>query len=551
VTVRHVRTTCRYGLLPACRSVSGGKWGDRLRTVSSQPLIDADGIHGVCPLDLSSLPVVRADAPADVAAVVAKARAAQPEWERIGFQARAALLTAACRRMLERRSESVDLVRKEAGKSAVLASLTEAVGPLEFLKTWIPVVRPFLEPKKLPISAVAMPGKRAVVEMVPRGVVALIAPWNYPLATYFKPVMPALLCGNTVVFKPSEYAPRSGLWFQSVLAEFLPPGVVECVNGGPDVGQALLRANIDSVVFTGSARSGREVLKVAAERLIPCNVELGGKDAAIVLEDCDFERTVEGIVQWGFHNAGQDCGAIERVYVVDAIGDKFVDRLVASAKQLTTGGEHYDVGPLCTPRQLEIVEEHVQDAIAKGAKLLCGGKPTGTGLWFEPTVLDKCDSTMKVIAEETFGPVVPVVRVRDADEAVRQSNDSSYGLNASIWTRDLRRGQELAKRLEVGTVFVNNHAITGAMAFAPWTGVKDSGFGIATGTHSLLYYVRPKTVVVDRSSKPDPWWLPMDATLANVAERLALAQLGNLGAALKIPLLFRRRVATIRQLGRG
>jgi acyl-CoA reductase-like NAD-dependent aldehyde dehydrogenase len=519
--------------------------------VSSPALIDAAGIHGVCPLDLSPLPTVKANVPSDVAAAVARARAAQPEWERMGFERRAAVLKAACRRMLERRAEAVELIRKEAGKSTVQAMLTEAVGPLEFLKNWIPVIRPFLAPKKLPLPAIAFPGKRGVVEMVPRGVVALIAPWNYPVATYFKPVLPALLCGNAVVIKPSEYSPRSGLWFQSVLAEFLPPGVLECVVGGADIGQALVRSKIDSVVFTGSSRSGREVLKAAAEQLIPCNVELGGKDAALVLEDCDFERTLEGVVQWGFQNAGQDCGAIERVYVVDAIADRFAEGLAARAGRLTTTGEHYDVGPLCMPRQLEIVEEHVADAVAKGAKVLCGGKRTGTGLWFAPTVLDRCDHTMKVVSDETFGPVVPIIRVKDKEEAITRSNDSSFGLNASIWTRDLDGAAAMARRLEVGTVFVNNHAITGALAFAPWTGVKDSGFGIATGTHSLLYYVRPKTLVVDRNTKPDPWWLPVDATLANVAERLALAQLGNVGAALKIPLLFRRRVDAIRRLGSG
>ena len=517
----------------------------------SRALFEDGSIHGVCPLDLEPLPPVKATDAAGVAAAAARARAAQPEWQRLGFEQRAKVLKAACRRMLERRSEAVELIRREAGKSAVQAMMTEAVGPLEFLKNWIPVVRPFLARKKLPIPQLAFPGKRGEVEMVPRGVVALIAPWNYPVATYFKPIFPALLCGNTVVIKPSEYAPRSGQWFQSVLAEFLPPGVVECVVGGRDIGQALLDAGIDSVVFTGSSRSGREVLKLAAERMIPCNVELGGKDAAIILADCDFERTVAGIVQWGFQNAGQDCGAIERVYVVEAIADPFVESLATAAGRLRTDGEHYDVGPLSMPRQLEIVGEHVDDAIAKGARLLCGGKPTGTGLWFQPTVLDNCDERMKVVTDETFGPVVPVIRIKDAEEAVTRANDSRYGLNASIWSGDLEGAARLGQRLEVGTVFVNNHAISGAMAFAPWTGVKDSGYGIATGTHSLLYYVRPKTLVVDRNPKLDPWWLPMDATMADVAERLARAQLGNFMAALKLPLLFRRRIATIRQLVKG
>ena len=529
--------------------------GPRPRYTSSpmptQPLLDGDVIRGVSPLDLTPLPPLPITPAGGVAAAVARARAAQPAWAELGFEKRATLLKAAARRMLERRAETVALVRDESGKSAVQAMMTESVGPLDYLKNWLPTVREFLKRKKVPISALAFPGKRAWVDMVPRGVVGLIAPWNYPIATYFKPLYPALLCGNTVVIKPSEYSPRSGLWFQKALADFLPPSVVECVIGGRDAGAELIRSGVDSVVFTGSSASGKAVLKLAAEQMIPCNVELGGKDPAIVLADCDFERTVAGLVQWGFQNAGQDCGAIERVYVVDAIADRFVEALGAAAGRLSTTGEHYSVGPLSMPRQLEIVEDHVADAIAKGAHLVCGGKRTGVGLWFAPTVLDKCDHTMKVVAEETFGPVLAVVRVKDADEAIARANDSAFGLNASIWSADTGNAVRLGQRLDVGTVFVNNHAITGAMAFATWTGTKDSGFGIASGPHSLLYYARPKTTLVDTNKNPDPWWLPMDATMADIGERLAQAQLGNLGAALKLPFLFRKRVATIKKLVSG
>lgn len=521
--------------------------------MASQPLLTNDEIHGVSPRDLRALPPVKKTSPAELAAAVKRARDAQPAWEAMGFEKRAKLLKAAAKRMLEKRAEAIELIRMEAGKGLAQATMTEAIGPLDYLKNWIGVVRPFVAREKLPISALAFPGKSGYVEMIPRGVVALIAPWNYPVATYFKPLFPALLTGNTVVVKPSEYTPRSGIWFQKVLEELIPKGVVEMVIGGRDAGEAVLDANIDAVVFTGSSASGRKVLEACARKMIPCNVELGGKDAAIVLADCDLERTIAGVVQWGFQNAGQDCGAIERVYVVDAIADKFVEGLAAAASRLRAGnlGTDYDVGPLSMPRQLEIVEEHVADAIAKGAKLLTGGKRTGEGLWFQPTVLDRCTQQMKVVAEETFGPVVPVVRVKNVNEAIEKANDSAFGLNASIWSQDLEGAAELGKRLQVGTVFVNNHAITGAMAFAPWTGVKESGFGIATGKHSLLYFTRPKTTVIDKSSKPDPWWLPMDATMAEVGERLAQAQLGNLTAVLKIPLLMKKRIEAITKLVRG
>lgn len=520
--------------------------------MSSQPLLMTDDeIHGVSPLDLKALPPVKRTTPPELAAAVARARAAQKSWEALGFKKRAKLLKAAARVMLERRAEAIEIIRLEAGKSPAQAAMTEAVGPLDYLKNWIGVVRPFLKRKKMPISPLAFPGKSGWVDMVPRGIVALIAPWNYPVATYFKPLFPALLCGNTVVVKPSEYTPRGGIWFQKILAEFLPPGVCEIVIGGRETGQALLESGVDAVVFTGSSASGRKVLEICAKQMIPCNVELGGKDAAIVLADCNLERTIAGVVQWGFQNAGQDCGAIERVYVVDSIADKFVDGLTAATSRLRIGGPDYDVGPLSMPRQLEIVEEHVADALAKGAELRCGGKRTGEGFWFQPTVLDHCTQNMKAVAEETFGPVVPVLRVKNVEEAIAKTNDNAFGLNASIWSADRNAAVELGKRLEVGTVFVNNHAITGAMAFAPWTGVKESGYGIATGTHSLGFFTRPKTTLVDKSSGPDPWWLPMDSVMVEVGERLALAQLGKLTAALKIPLLMRKRVATIMKMVRG
>jgi succinate-semialdehyde dehydrogenase/glutarate-semialdehyde dehydrogenase len=210
-----------------------------------------------------------------------------------------------------------------------------------------------------------------------------------------------------------------------------------------------------------------------------------------------------------------------------------------------------DVGPLNNERQLEIVEAHVQDAVAKGARVLCGGKRTGQGLWFEPTVLDHCTHEMKAVTDETFGPVLPLLRVKDAEEAVRWANDSRYGLNASVWSEDIPKAQAIARRLEAGTLFVNNHALTGAMPFAPWTGVKETGYGVADSVFALHNYVRPRTLLTDRNSKPDPWWFPKDDVLKDIAERLAKAQLGQYTAALKVPGLMKKRVKSILALARG
>lgn len=511
------------------------------------PVISPEGlIGGVSPTDLHPLPPVVTTSIAAVKDAVVRARTAQPAWEAKGFEERAAILKQGCRKLLEHRAEFGRLIREEAGKLAAHAQMHEAIGPLDYLNNWLKVARPRLKSRKLPINPVAMPGKSARTDLVARGVVGVIAPWNYPLGVYFKPVLPALLCGNSVVLKPSEYAPRTGALFAEMLGSALPAGVLGIVQGGRDVGKALVQSGVDAVSFTGSPAGGRAVLTACAEKLIPCSVELGGKDPAIVLEDCDLERTVLGILNWALHNTGQDCGSVERVYVVDAIADRFVEMLGRTASRMKVpaqAAEEADaaIGPLANPMQLAVVEDHVKDALDRGATLVAGGKRTGFGLFYEPTILDRCTPEMRVVAEETFGPVLPVVRVKDVDEAVRLANDSRYGLNASIWTRDLARGQQIVERLEAGTIFINNHAITGAMPFAPWTGVKESGYGVANSEFALHTFVRPRTVFVDRGKKPDPWWLPADALLAEVAERLARAQLGDVVAAVKLPRLMSMR----------
>lgn len=502
-------------------------------------------LENLCPVDLHPLapePITR-----DVAEKVRDARIAQPAWEALGFEARAAMLERAAKLILERRQEVLALLHDEAGKTPGDVLMGEALGALQFLRDYVEVARPHLEPRRLPFNPIAFPGKRGRVELVPRGVVAVITPWNFPLATFFRPVFAALLCGNTVVLKPSELSPRMGSWFGRVLAEALPPRVLVVVQGGGDVGAELVRSAIDAVTFTGSSATGREVAKLCAERLLPVSLELGGKDAAIVLSDCRFDRTVAGVLYWALTNAGQSCGAIERVFVEDPIADRFVEALSTAVSRLRVTGDPKtsDVGPLANARQLAVVEAHVEDAIARGAVVRCGGRRTGKGYWFEPTVLDRCTPAMLVMREPTFGPVIPICRVPNAEAAVHATNDCDYGLTASVWSRDLARAEAYAKRLHVGTAYVNNHSFTGAMPAAPWTGVKRTGTGVASGVFALNHYTRPRSVVLDRSAGADPWWFPMDAALEELGTRLSDASLGDGLAALKVPLLLWRRRRTV------
>lgn len=507
----------------------------------------------VNPADGSPLEPVPATPAAEIRAIVARARAAQPAWAALPLAERIAKAELLARRILERRAEVLALMSRETGRSETECLMSELTALLSMVRGHVRVAKSALAPEKVKLSPLEFPGKKAWIEAVPRGVVAIIAPWNYPLGNFMKSLFPALLAGNAVVLKPSEHTPRTGAWLASLCAELFPSGLVGLVQGEGAAGAALLESEIDAVVFTGSVPSGRKVAQKASEKLIPCSVELGGKDAAIVLADCDLDRTVVGIANWAIHNCGQNCAAIERVYVESSIADAFVERLTRVVAKLRVAPSEgpTELGPLQNAAQLRIVEEHVADALAQGAKLCTGGKRTGSGFGYAPTVLDGCTEAMRVVSEETFGPVIAVLRVKDADEAVRRANDSRYGLNGSVWTRDIARGTELARRLEVGVSLVNNHAITGTMAELPWTGTRETGFGVAMSRHAYSTFVRRRAVFVDRSNDPDAWWFPADENLRPFGEAVVEMSLGSKAAMFRVLGLLKKRVRAIRALAKG
>ena len=501
----------------------------------------------ISPATTRPLPPVKATDPRELPAIVAGARQAHRGWAAKTLAERYRALAQAADAILAGADEIAEIVSDETGKSVDDVLLNEVSGIAEYVKLAYREAKVALQPHHPSISSIAYPGKKAVVEAVARGVIGIIAPWNYPLSIFYKPIFPALLAGNAVVLKPSEYTPRTGAWLGKRLAEYVGEEVVSVVQGDGAVGAALVESGVDAITFTGSVATGRKVAARAGELLIPASVELGGKDAAIVLADCDLERTLAGVVQWGFHNCGQNCGAIERVYVEASIADEFVDRLGALAAKLRVypEGEQSEIGPLQSAEQRSVVEAHVADALDRGARLVTGGERVGSGFGYLPTVLDGCTEEMAVMWEETFGPVLAVARVADADEAVERANRSPYGLNGSIWTSDLRRGQELARRLEVGTAFVNNHAITGAMANLPWTGTGHTGPGIAASRFSYPTFIRRRTIFVDKGKKPDPWWFPFDESVPAMASSLIAFSRGKLTAGLKLAAASRRRVRAI------
>ena len=500
-----------------------------------------------CPLDLRPLDPVPASSPAEVAAAVARARAAQEAWRERPFAERREPLIRAAKNMLRRRGEVMALARDEMGKLAIEGLFNEALGPLDIVKAWAGIVERATARRSVFMNPLKFGGKSAYIDSVPRGVIGVIAPWNYPVAGLYRSLLPALLTGNGVVLKPSEYTPLTSSWLVELLAAELPAGLISTVIGDGTVGAALLDAGIDACVFTGSPRAGRSVAVRCAELGIPSSIEMGGKDAAIVLPDCDLPRTVAGLTHWALSNVGQACGAIELAYVDKSIADELVGRLGRAFDRLKIGPDDFaDIAPLSTRAQFELVGAQVADARARGATVVCGGAPTGQGLFYRPTVLDHCTDEMAVVRDETFGPVLAVIRVEGPAEAIRRINRARYGLGASIWTRDLKRAEQLAARLNVGVVDINNHAYTGAIPELPWSGTRETGFGIANSELALGTFVRPRAVTIDRSTDPEPFWMPFDRSLFDLGHLLSEAQLFQLRGAWKIPLLLRQRLSTLR-----
>ncbi len=511
-----------------------------------------DTFQRICPLDLRPLEVVPSATPTELAKAVARAREASAAWRECSLEDRAEAMKRAAKTMLRRRDEAMALCRDEMGKLEVEGLFNEGLGPLDMLSAWVTVVARGAKRQKVWMNPLKFAGKTAWIDQVPRGVVGIIAPWNFPISGLYRSVYPALLTGNGVVLKPSEYTPRSSQWFADLLAAELPDGLLSVVHGGAAVGAGLIDAGIDACVFTGSIGGGRAVSKQCAERGIPCSAEMGGKDAAIVLANCDLPRTAAGITHWALSNVGQSCGAVEIALVENTIADRFVQHLGQAWRRLVTGPAQWaDLSPLANQRQFDLVAKQVAEAVAAGATLVCGGQATGTGLFYPPTLLDRCTEAMSVVRDETFGPVLAVVRVDSAAEAVRIVNRSRYGLGASIWTTDLARAERLAGQLDVGVVDVNNHSFTGAVPELPWSGTRETGFGVANSVHALATFVRPKAVVIDRSKGPEPFWMPFDASLWELGNLLADAQVMKLANAWKLPLLMRKRVARIREFFRG
>jgi acyl-CoA reductase-like NAD-dependent aldehyde dehydrogenase len=464
---------------------------------------------------ITTIPVQGAD---ELAEMAARAREAQPQWEAIGFDGRARIMRRAQKWLFDNADRVLDQVVAETGKTYEDAQLTDFGYTASALGFWAKQAATYLADERVPSwnNPVAA-GKKLVLRYVPLGVVGVIGPWNFPIVNSFGDCIPAMMAGNCVILKPSEVTPLSSLLMAEMLRECgLPEHVFQVATGDGATGAALIE-QVNCIMFTGSTRTGKAVMKAAADALIPCYLELGGKDPMIVCADANVERAANAAAYWSMNNAGQVCISVERCYVEEPIYDAFVAKVTENVRGLRQGEPTavgtVDVGAVIFPPQMDIVEEHIRDAVDKGARVLVGGHGhSERGRYFEPTVLVDVDHSMKCMTEETFGPTLPIMKIANAEEGVRLANDSVYGLQASVWTGDIDRGESLARRIEAGVVCVNDAQVNYTALNLPMGGWKTSGVGTRHGSAGIRKYTKTQSLLVTRRAlKREPFMFPYKA----------------------------------------
>lgn len=487
----------------------------------------ADAIEVHNPATGELIQTVPIDSPEAVAETVARVRANQVEWEAMGIEGRYHWLGKLRDWLLDNSDRVLDTMQEETGKVRADAS-NEPVYLADLINFYGSKAAKFIGEESVRPHSALLAAKKLRIQYRPHPVVGIISPWNFPLILALGDAIPALQAGAAVVIKPSEFTPL-GLaevvkaWKEEIGG----PDVLDCVQGVGETGGALVDA-VDFIQFTGSDRTGRKVMARAAETLTPVSLELGGKDPMIVLADADLDRAANAAAWGGMMNSGQICMSVERIYVEEPAYDQFIAKLTAEVGKLRQGADDArdpkDVGAMTSPNQTAIVEDHVTDALASGAKALTGGKRVeGPGDYYEPTVLVDVDHSMKVMVDETFGPVVGVMKVRDAEEALRLANDSRYGLSGSVFG-EKERAEKVARRVECGAINVNDVLVNYFASDVPMGGWKQSGIGFRHGEPGIKKYCRTESLVITRfGGKREPTWYPYTRARRGLIGRISQA----------------------------
>jgi len=478
---------------------------------------------------VASLPV---DDEHTVMAAANRARAAQPQWAALPIKERIHLLKLARKEFLQDKDKIRDALAQETGK-VPFDVIGELFAVCQDMGHFSKRAGKWLKPRK--VGTFPLLGKKGLIFYQPYGLVGVISPWNAPLTLAMSDVLPALYAGNAVLLKPSEITPLAVKYAVEAFNRVLPPGVLHCLIGEGPAGAALVD-RVDMVAVTGSCQTGRKVMERASRRLTPVLLELGGKDPMIVLKDADIERAVNAAAWGSCFMTGQVCMSVERIYVEKEIAAEFKQRLKTRIQSFRTGPDEppsaMEYGPFTGPRQIEIVESHIADAIGKGAVLETGGSrlpPGSDSQYFQPTLLSNVNHDMKIMVEETFGPVACVMEVNDLEEAIARANDSEFGLSASVWTRDIARGIEIARRVQAGNVCVNDCILNAGVQGLPFGGIKQSGVGSRHGNERGLHaFCYTKSVMIEpRKRSREAAWFPYHIKTAKRLEKLMMFLYGR------------------------
>jgi acyl-CoA reductase-like NAD-dependent aldehyde dehydrogenase len=473
--------------------------------------------------------------------IVTRARVAQTSWAKTSLRERCAMLRSLRDQMMASRHHLADAVVRESGKPKVEALFADIFVALDSAEYWSRNASSALRARRVPHHSTAAKAKRGYLTYEPLGVIGIISSWNYPLAIPLSQIIPAVVAGNAVVCKTSDFTPECGALIEKLFADAgLPKSLVTVVQGGGEVGQALIDASPDKVMFTGSVPTGRRVAEACAKKLIPSVLELGGKDAMIILADANLDVASSAAVWGSYTNCGQVCLSVERLFVEQSVADEFTSLCVEKTKKLRFGRGNdpsTDIGPLIRPQHVQRMVDLIHDAVSRGAKVLCGGNPRPDlgPHFFEPTVVAGVDSSIKLFQDETFGPILAIQTVRNVEEAVSRANDSPFALSASVWTRDAHRGEAIAKRLRAGAVMVNDAISYFAIAEAPHGGCNASGWGRTHGQQGLLEMVHAKYIDVDLlAGMEKPWWYRYGLDLERAADAFLQFEFsGTIGSKLK------------------